>query len=296
MKTALFSNALFCGLVVGELTVRELRTAFENSRDGINRYLNDNFQFLPYEHLTEFDEFTSIGSKLDSKNSRILPKNIPGALSLFKKLNIRALLYDYSKMQDDFEFQYQGFDRQESCRAQHGSHQIPTQKMTTTTTIPSTTTETISTTTADLETFSSNPDYYQSTTEPNTVALEPFNYDDLNIDMEELMDLFNGLTATSPPVTGKDERSKPIKMTSGGSSRIFGKFIEDAPVLKSAFSAPKIELPKKPSATSPTTPKTPTTPFIPSEPKCCGDYPNMKLYNPDRRKCCDGRIRSLGSC
>ena len=71
------------------------------------RYLNDNFQYLPYEHLTEFDEFTSIGSKLDSKNSRILPKNIPGALALFKKLNIRALLYDYSKMQDDFEFQYQ---------------------------------------------------------------------------------------------------------------------------------------------------------------------------------------------
>jgi len=34
----------------------------------------------------------------------------------------------------------------------------------------------------------------------------------------------------------------------------------------------------------------------PSPPQCCGDYPNVHIFNPDRRKCCDGMIRSIGSC
>jgi hypothetical protein len=34
----------------------------------------------------------------------------------------------------------------------------------------------------------------------------------------------------------------------------------------------------------------------PSALKCCGEYPNVQIFNPDRRKCCDGAIRSIGSC
>ena len=35
----------------------------------------------------------------------------------------------------------------------------------------------------------------------------------------------------------------------------------------------------------------------PVQKKCCGDYPNMKVYSPDRQTCCaDGRLRSYGSC
>lgn len=34
----------------------------------------------------------------------------------------------------------------------------------------------------------------------------------------------------------------------------------------------------------------------PASPKCCGEYPHVEVYNPERRKCCDGFIRSIGSC
>lgn len=34
----------------------------------------------------------------------------------------------------------------------------------------------------------------------------------------------------------------------------------------------------------------------PSKPQCCGEYPHVSIFNPDRRKCCHGVIRSFGSC
>ena len=37
-------------------------------------------------------------------------------------------------------------------------------------------------------------------------------------------------------------------------------------------------------------------PRKPPTPKCCGDYPNVHIFNPERRKCCDGVLRSIGSC
>jgi len=89
--------------VAANLTQRDIRNAFQKTKDGITSFLHN----IPFDQLTsEFDDYTNFGSKLESVNgnvSKIKEKSFPEVISLFKKLNIRGVIDALNNKNTEFD-------------------------------------------------------------------------------------------------------------------------------------------------------------------------------------------------